>query len=181
MSGLPASAAPSSGAPSSSGAQASSGAQTVAQAPRRRGRRVLLIVAIVVAFLAVLGGTIGVVAYDKATAIDRSTPDVVTDQFLQAALVDKNATRVGLFVCSTWPVADAMNATKLARPDFHVNWGITSVSQNGDRAEVDVRVRISVAVGNDTLLRDVHSWQITLANEDGWRVCGASIGPSINE
>jgi hypothetical protein len=158
-----------------------SGAQA-APAPRRRARRILLILAIVVAFLVVLGGTIGVVAYDKATAIDRSTPDVVTDQFMQAATVDRDAVRVGLFVCANYPVADAMNATKLdSRQDLHVNWGITSLAENGDRAQVDVRVRLSVPAGNDALFRDVHNWHLTLVKEDGWRVCGVDIGPSINE
>jgi hypothetical protein len=139
-------------------------------------------VAIVVAFLVLLGGTIGVVAYDKATAIDRSTPDVVADQFMQAATVDRDAVRVGLFVCASWAVADAMNATRLdARPDLHVNWGITKLTQNGNRAEADVRVRLSIPAGNDALFRDVHNWHLTLVKEDGWRVCGVDIGPSINE
>jgi hypothetical protein len=163
----------------------SSGAAPAVAAPARaprRGRRILLIVAIVVAFLIVLGGTIGVVAYDRATAIDRSTPDVVADQFMQAATVDRDAVRVGLFVCASFPAADAMNATKLdARQDLHVNWGITSLTQTGDRAEVDLRVRLSVPAANDALFRDIHDWHLTLVKEDGWRVCGVEIGPSINE
>ena len=175
----PGSAVPTS-APSS--ATPASGAPVPVGAAPRRGRRILLIVVIAVAFLAVLGGTIGVVAYDKATAIDRSTPDVVIDQFLQAALVDRDADRVGLFVCARWPVADAMNATRLdARTDLHVNWGITSLTRTGDQAVAEVRVRLSIPAGNDALFRDVHSWHLTLVNEGGWRVCSVEIGPSINE
>ena len=133
-SAVPTSSVPTSGMPASS--MPSPGAPAAAPAPRRRGRRILLILAIVIAFLVVLGGTIGVVAYDKATAIDRSTPDVGDEQFLQAAVVDRDAVRVGLFVCASWPVADAMNATKLdARPDLRVNWGITSLTENGDQSD----------------------------------------------
>jgi hypothetical protein len=173
---------PGSAVPTSAPASAAPASPASAAAAPRRGRRTLLVVVIAVAFLAVLGGTIGVVAYDKATAIDRSTPDVVVDQFLQAALVDRDAVRVGLFVCGRWPVADAMNATRLdARTELHVNWGITSLTRTGDQAVADVRVRLSVPAGNDALFRDVHSWRLTLVNEGGWRVCSVEIGPSINE
>ena len=104
-SAVPSSVPPAAAVPSSAGP----GAATATRRPRR-GRRVLLIVAIVVAFLLLLGGTIGVVAYDKATAIDRSTPTVVIRQFMEAAALDHDSTRVGLFVCQGWSAADAMSA-----------------------------------------------------------------------
>jgi hypothetical protein len=139
-------------------------------------------VAIVVAFLVLLGGTIGVAAYDRATAVDRSTPGAVTQQFLEAAVVTKDPARVGLFICARWPVSEAMAATgAAARPDISVNWGIVDQTQNGDNATANVRVRLSFAAGGGLSYREVQPWRITLINEKGWRVCGLEIGPSINE
>jgi len=171
--------------PSQTSAMPSSGAAPAVGAPARaprRGRRILLIVAIVVAFLVLLGGTIGVVAYDKATAIDRSTPGAVTQQFLEAAIIAKDPARVGLFICARWTVSGAMAATGAAsRPDLSVNWGIIDQSQNGESATVDLRVRLSFAAGGGLSFREIQPWRITLANENGWRVCSLEIGPSVNE
>jgi hypothetical protein len=176
----PTSAVPASGDPGS--ATPSPAAPAAAPAGRRPGRRALLIVAIAVVFLVLLGGAIGVVAYDKATAIDRSTPGVATQQFLQAALVDRDPGRVGLFICVRWSVADAMRATALVSvPGLNVNWGIIAQTQNEGNATTDVRVRISVPGNGGVFYREVQPWHITLVNEGGWRVCRVEIGPSINE
>jgi hypothetical protein len=173
---------PGSAVPTSAPASAAPASPASAAAAPRRGRRTLLVVVIAVAFLAVLGGTIGVVAYDKATAIDRSTPGVVTQQFMQAALIDRDPARVSLFLCSNWSVSDAMAATAPAsQPDIRVNWGITEQSRDGNHATADLRVRLSASAGGGLSYREVQPWHITLVNEGSWRVCGLSIGPSINE
>ena len=185
----PASAVPTSALPplipSQASAVPSSGAAPAVAAPARaprRGRRILLIVAIVVAFLVLLGGTIGVVAYDKATAIDRSTPTVVIRQFMEAAALDHDSARVSLFVCQRWSASAAMTAVVLPSvPNLRVNWGVTSVVENGDTATAEVRVLLSVPAGGGGSYRDVQPWHFALVREDGWRVCGLNIGPSINE
>jgi hypothetical protein len=171
-SAVPTAAVPTSGTPA---APAASGA------PKKR-RRILLVVAIVVAFLVLLGGSIGVVAYDRATAIDRSTPEVVIRQFVGAAAIDHDLARANLFVCGQWSAADALTKMSLpTTPNLSINWGVRSVTQNGDQAQADVRVILSVPAGDGAAFRDVHIWHLTLVNQNGWRVCDLEAGPSVNE
>ncbi len=93
--------------------------------PRSHRLRNLLL--IVVAFAVVLGavgaGTLFYL-YDRATAIDRSTPELVAGQFLRAALVERDSSRVSLFVCSQWTAAEATNDVSApTNPKISVSWG----------------------------------------------------------
>lgn len=171
---------PAEGEPSPDG-----GTVAVAAAPVKSGRfrRLLpvLIVSAVVLISAV--ATTGVLLYQQATEPDRSTPVTVVDQFLQAALVDKSVTRVGLFVCKEWPPEDALNQVlpKLD-PSVKISWGATSVSQTG-KETVDVTVHIEYGISKGSAhYSQVDTWILGLVKQSGWRVCAmrrdASLSPN---
>jgi hypothetical protein len=142
----------------------------------RRLRRVLLVVAVVLACVVTVAGAFGIFVYDKATAIDRSTPTVAVRNYLQTALVDRDVARLALFVCSRWSPSEAMAALgERPDPSVRVNWGVTSVQESGDRAEATVEITFSAA-GN----RDVQTWRFAVVREDGWRVCDVKRSDSLN-
>jgi hypothetical protein len=132
-------------------------------------------VAIVVAFLVLLGGTIGVVAYDKATAIDRSTPEVTVQQFLTAVFVDNDPTRVQLFVCPGFDPSDAIaQAARLTDSQAKTSWDTVIASDQSDQtAEVDVRMRYRYP--GELAPSASARWQFHTRNQDGWRVCSFEV------
>jgi hypothetical protein len=135
---------------------------------------VLLVLAIVLGFVMVLAGAVGVVVYDRATAIDRSTPVVSGDAFLHAALVEGTVARVGLFTCQRWSAQDALAAvTALTDPEAKSSWDTFDVlSQSGGSAVLRARVRFQypgeVAPSGEAF------WRLDLVDENGWRVCAVA-------
>jgi hypothetical protein len=120
------------------------------------------------------GGGVAFVVYDQATAIDRSTPDVVVVQFLQAALVEKDPNRVSLFVCDQWaPQAAIAAAGAPSNPKIVSSWGDLRSSTTGDNATVQAKLTFSLAT-NGGFQQDVQSWTFELRNQSGWRVCSLS-------
>jgi hypothetical protein len=157
--------------------------QSVTAAAPPKSRRLRNVLLIAIAFAVVLGaaaaGTLFYI-YDKATAIDRSTPEVVVGQFLRATLVEKDARRVSLFVCPQWTAsAAASDVAAPANPKVSVSWGDYVTRQSGPKADVDLRVYFSVAVGNG-YQQDVQSWTLHLENQDGWRVCALTKNGSLS-
>ncbi len=148
--------------------------------PARRARNVLpVVLGFVLALGTVAAGT-AFYFYDRATAIDRSNPQVVAEQFLDSAMVLKDSNRLALFLCDSWSAAQATAA--VAPPSdasVTVMWGDPSVQVTGSRATVTLRVQFSVAVVGGAI-RDVQSWTLGLENSDGWRVCSLTKHGSIN-
>jgi hypothetical protein len=134
------------------------------------------VVAIVAAFIVIVGGGTAFFVYDRATAIDRSTPEVVVVQFLRATLVERDVRRIGLFVCNEWPAEQALAAAKPpTNPDISVSWGdLASTTRNGS-STVHAVVTFSAAVGG-VFQQDPQSWTFTLKDQSGWRVCGLTKG-----
>jgi hypothetical protein len=153
-------------------------APTPASAEPRRSHRVRNLVLILVAFVLVLGGVAGGTAfyfYDKATAIDRSTPQVTTEQFLNATLVQNDRTRASLFVCRAWSVDQAIAAEAApSETTVSVTWGADITNITGDKATMSTRITFRFPDSR----RLVETWTLSLVNEDGWRVCGLTIEPS---
>ncbi|MGN9813325.1 hypothetical protein ACTMSW_28725 [Micromonospora sp. BQ11] len=163
---------------------ASPGPAPVPERPRRRLRTVLTVVAAVLTSL-VLGGIVaGYLLYDRATTPDRSAPDVVVSEYLNAFLRERNDTRANLFTCDEAGVVElrALRDDLIAREqrfatNISVSWGSLQEDRQGDVAEVQVDLVLSVYV-NGTSQGDRQTWSFTtrIGDED-WRVCsGRKVG-----
>lgn len=151
--------------------------------PRRRVRTVLTVVAGVVALLCLGGAVTGYVLYDRATAPDRSAPDVVVDNYLRAFLVDRNDVRADQFVCES--SAD-LNAVQSLRSEIEqreakfgvsvrVSWG--PLSRTGHDGGEKVTTTLTISGSSDGVQRSSRreDWSFDLEeHEGGWRVCGGS-------
>ncbi|MGN9893203.1 Rv0361 family membrane protein [Micromonospora sp. L31] len=146
----------------------------------RRTRTVLTVVAGVLALLCVSGAVIGYVLYDRATAPDRSTPDVVVAGYIQAFLADRDDTRASELACQEG--AD-INDLRLLRDDLvarerrfgtkiSTSWEDFKIQQQGDRASVEV-VLILSAFMDGISQSDRQGWRFETQRKDGWRVCTA--------
>jgi hypothetical protein len=136
-------------------------------APRRRGRALVVVLVSVVFLLS--GAAATLYLYGRATEPDRGTPDVAVDQFINAALVERDPVRTSLFVCEAWPPAEAIQqATSGVDATVSVTWSAISVSLSGsDTASAVVDVTYTVAG-----FSDVETWSVEVKKENGWRVCG---------
>ncbi|WP_328421243.1 hypothetical protein OG470_04995 [Micromonospora sp. NBC_00389] len=151
------------------------------QPPRRRMRTVLTVVAGVLALLTIGAVITGYVLYDRASAPDRSAPDVVVDNYLRAFLVDRNDTRADLFTCQSGVQLEALRllrADLLAREErfgvtISVSWGSLDVQKQGNSAAVQVTLTISALVDGINQ-SDRQPWQFDTRLDDGWRVCGGT-------
>ncbi|MGW4153686.1 hypothetical protein ACWEDF_11095 [Micromonospora chersina] len=148
--------------------------------PKRRLRTVLAVVAGVLALLCVGGAVVGFVLYDRATAPDRSAPDVVVANYIQAFLADRNDTKAQGFTCKGTADLDDLRALRddlVAREKrfdttISVSWGALSVEQSGDVAMVEVDLIISAYVDGISQ-SDRQGWRFETRRSDGWGVCGA--------
>lgn len=155
--------------------------QPVPPAPRpRKGRRVLLILVLALAGVLVVGAGTAFVIYDKATAIDRSTPEVVVGQFLRASLVERDLAKLSLFVCDQWSAQSAMEVVA-PPPDNRVviSWGDYASNIAGRKATVDVKVEFNRGTGSVSA-SSVRSWKLMLEDQSGWRVCSLTKAESLN-
>ncbi|MFC3503201.1 hypothetical protein ACFOOK_19785 [Micromonospora krabiensis] len=150
--------------------------------PRRRVRTVLTVVAGVLALLCLGGGIAGYVLYDRATAPDRSAPDVVVANYIQAFLNDRNDTKAEGFACAGDADLDGLRmfrdelVSREGRFDteFSVRWGPLDVRQSGDTATVEVDLIISAVVDGVTQ-SDRQRWRFETRQKDGWGVCTAQL------
>ncbi|MEU5933813.1 hypothetical protein [Micromonospora sp. NPDC047187] len=149
------------------------------QPPRRRMRTVLTVVAGVLALLCLGGVATALVWYNRASTPDRSTPDVVVDNYLRAFLVDRNDVRADLFTCESGSQLEALHALRtdlLEREQelsvtILVSWGSLDVDSHGDTASVETAIRRSATVdGVPQSLTD--NWRFDVVKQEGWRVCG---------
>ncbi|WP_406109317.1 hypothetical protein [Micromonospora globbae] len=149
--------------------------------PRRRVRTVLTVVAGVVALLCLGGAVTGYVLYDRATAPDRSAPDVVVANYIQALFNDRNETKAQEFACTGTTGLDQLRTLRddlVSREErfgtsIAVRWGPLNVQRSGDAADVKVDLIISAVVDGSSQ-SDRQPWTFTMRLNDGWRVCGAS-------
>ncbi|HET8682403.1 MAG TPA: hypothetical protein VFM54_11090 [Micromonosporaceae bacterium] len=151
------------------------------QPPRRRGpllRRALLLLLVAAAGIGITAGGFGLLAYDRATRIDRSAPDVAVDNYLRALLVERDDARAKLYACENnarLGEIEGYRADIDQREDRYatrisVSWGGLTVTGDQRNATVLVETRRTVAGGVES---DVQRWQFDVLEQDGWRVCGA--------
>ncbi|RGC70935.1 hypothetical protein C5N14_00340 [Micromonospora sp. MW-13] len=147
--------------------------------PPRRLRTFLTVVAGVVGLLLLGGVATAFVLYQRATTPDRSAPDVVVVNYLQALLVKRDQNRATLFTCGDrMPAVEAFRDQILAKEEelsvsISVNIENLVVSKSGSsNAIVDAVIRRSAQVdGVQQSLTD--NWRFELSEREGWRVCSA--------
>ncbi|MGW5667920.1 hypothetical protein [Micromonospora sp. NPDC003776] len=147
--------------------------------PRRRLRTVLAVVAGVLALLCGTATVVGFVLYDRATAPDRSSPDVVVVNYLQAMLVSRDDNKARLFTCDgSVPSVDELRDQIVSRErelgiSFSINIEKVAASNiDASNAVVTAVIRKSAVVdGVQQSLTD--TWRFELKDQDGWRVCSA--------
>ncbi|MBM0238426.1 hypothetical protein JNW88_17025 [Micromonospora sp. ATA32] len=147
--------------------------------PRRSLRTVLTVVAGVLALLCVGGAVVGFVLYDRATAPDRSAPDVVVVNYLQATLVARDDTKADLYSCDRpLPAIEGFRDQMVSREReldvaFSINIENVAVSKSGpSNATVFAVIRRSASIdGVQQSLTD--SWRFDVVDQNGWRVCSA--------
>ncbi|WP_431942852.1 hypothetical protein [Micromonospora marina] len=150
--------------------------------PKRPVRTVLAVVAGVLAVLCTVGGVAGFVLYDRATAPDRSAPDVVVDNYLRAFLVDRNDTKAQEFVCESEGDPDALrnlrSEMEQREANFNVvvraSWGPLTSVENGDGESVITTLTISSSADGQSRSSRREDWQFRVVERNGWRVCGAT-------
>ena len=152
--------------------------------PPKRGlgfRKTLLLVVAVVAMGLCLGGSItAYVLYDKATQPDRSTPEGVLEQYLNAKFNTRDDARAGLFKCSSSDLADVDKALEdIEQLERKYSASITvrpasfDVSSAGNEATVNsvLHVVIPEASGVQSTLEQ--NWRFELKRDSSWRLCRA--------
>lgn len=117
---------------------------------------------------------------DQGGGIDRSTPGVVAQQFLEASLLDRDVARIELFTCADWPAPAALAAVDPPADErIHTSWGIQAPTILGATASLGVRISFVVPINGDVVEKQ-ESWTLRLRNEDGWRACGLTKNGSLN-
>lgn len=146
-----------------------------------RWKKVLGIGAIVVALGGVGAAGIALLTYHEVTKIDRSDPEVVTDEYLRAVLVRKDDVGAELYSCSNQerlaPIRQLREELDQRERDFGVSilvsWG--AYQHEGDNHRAFLTLDLTVAALKDGAEQSSSDqrWQFTVVEEDGWRVCGA--------
>ncbi|MEU4618459.1 hypothetical protein AB0G04_00575 [Actinoplanes sp. NPDC023801] len=144
----------------------------------RRARLILALTGGLLALLCVGGVGAFIVLYDEATEIKRDSPGAVVTSFLGAYLSNRNDQEAAFYQCQSGVDLSALQAfrddTVQREQQFSVGiairWRVLSIATNGTTsiAKVEVNRRISDGSG-----RDGSSWDVTLEDQNGWRVCGA--------
>ncbi|MFY1704752.1 hypothetical protein ACN28G_23990 [Micromonospora sp. WMMA1923] len=152
-------------------------------APQRpqRGRALLALLIGVLALLASGGAAAGYLLYDRATAPDRSAPDVVVDNYLRAFLVDRDDTKASVFMCEQKPDLTAVSVLRQEILDrevrfdvtVRVSWGPLSLADNGQGQSVATTLTVSSSANGEPRSSRRENWQFDVTDDpDGWRVCG---------
>jgi hypothetical protein len=140
------------------------------------------VVAGVVALLCLGGAVTGYVLYDRATAPDRSAPDVVVANYIQAFLNDRNDAKAEQFACRE---EDGLRAMRTLRQELEqreasfdvvvrVRWGPLTRVKDGEGESVTTTLTISSSANGQPRSSRREDWRFHVVDEDGWRVCGGS-------
>jgi hypothetical protein len=133
----------------------------------------------IIALLCVGGVGVFVSLYDSATAIKRSAPDAVVDNFLGAYLVNRDDDEAALYRCKAGGDFSQLEAyrTDIATREKNfsvgimVSWTSFTVATSGERGTVTTDLTKATADGTERITKP---WQFTVVDQDGWRVCGAT-------
>jgi hypothetical protein len=158
---------------------AGTGVGPVGKRPNQRKRLWIAMVGGIMVLLCLGGVGVVVSLYDDATKIVRAEPDAVVDNFLGAYLVNRNDGEAELYECKSGldlAELEAYRADIVSREKSHsvgitTSWSSFTVSTTGDRGTVTTDMTKATSNGNERITKP---WRFDLANQDGWRVCGAT-------
>ncbi|MGW3899124.1 hypothetical protein ACWD6L_28440 [Micromonospora profundi] len=151
--------------------------------PRRRLRTVLIVVGGVLALLGMGAVITGFVWYNRAATPDRSSPDVVVDNYLRAFLVDRNDIRADQFTCKDGADLQALRELRLEMQQresnfnvtVRVTWGALTRNPSGDGESVGTTLTISGSADGVPRSSRREDWTFrVIEDDDGWRVCAAA-------
>lgn len=135
----------------------------------------------VVAALCASGSLVGYVLYDKATTVDRSTPELAVRQYAAAYLGQHDDARAAEFACTDQSGLTDVKNLRQSLDEREKSYNLTiyvnldtvhEVSRSGNTAHVKV-VIVLLTSDNGEQLRRVEDWDFTAQRHDGWRACGA--------
>ena len=127
-----------------------------------------------------LGG-VAFFQFRESAQPDRSTPDVVVFQYVRALLNDRNDIRAKELTCDgglgSAQILAFRDEIDARQRELNVEISTTAtnpvVNIQGTEATVSVELRRSALIdGGSQILTD--AWQFTLADRNGWHVCGAA-------
>jgi hypothetical protein len=144
----------------------------------RRARLALALTGGLMTLLCLGGVGAFFVLYEEATEIKRDTPGAVVTNFLGAFLSNRNDQDAALYQCKSGGDLSQLKAfrddTARREQEFSVGitirWRILSVTSSGASGTAKVELNRSIADGSG---RDGSSWDLSVEDQDGWRVCGA--------
>jgi hypothetical protein len=122
------------------------------------------------------------VLYDRATRIDRSTPVVVVEQYVNVLLSDRDDERASLFECdgkrgARTRVKELRTQLEDLERRFDIDVIVSTANYDwsiyGARSDVQVDLLIDVPEADGRPSRSKQRWGFELRDEDGWRVCDA--------
>lgn len=157
-------------------------AQPVPMPPRRRLRTVLTVAGVALTVLVLSGAVTIFILYDRASAPDRSAPDVVVDNYLRAYLVDRNDARANLFTCDN---RDGLSALSSLRKEVErreaefkvivrVTWGALSRAESPEGQQIATTLTIASFSDGSPRSSRREAWQFVVVDEnDEWRICDA--------
>jgi hypothetical protein len=144
-------------------------------------RKILLILAILVALAGIGGAVVVILTYHEATKIDRTEPLVVLDEYLDAVLVRKDQVGAELYRCSGDSNLAALASLRSQLDERERSFGVEvlvtwgAMSQTGKDSPIAATTELTVVALQDGAeqSRSSQTWLFTLVDQDGWRVCGA--------
>ncbi len=153
---------------------------------RLRNRRVRLALALTAGIMGLLclgGAGIFFILYDDATEIERTAPDVVTDGFLIAYLVNRDDQQVSLYTCNSPDLTaisqlrgEMVEREQKFNVSVSVSWGALTRRSAGPQQE-DVSTQLTISSASQGKLNSSRNedWVFRTIEDDGaWRVCGAN-------
>ncbi len=149
-------------------------------------RKVLLVLAIVVAIASVGGAVTLVLAYNEATKIDRSNPKIVLDEYLRASLVRQDEVGAGLYSCDTDQGLKALaqlseeldQREKRFGVEILLSWGAITRSESSAGAVLTTDLNVTAVKDGSEQSNSSQTWEFILVDQDGWRVCDAKRLPN---
>jgi hypothetical protein len=140
----------------------------------------LAILAAILSALCVGGSFVAYRAYDNATKPDRSAPDKVVNNYLQALLDRRNDAEAAQYVCAdqsglatiTSYRDNVIGRAESQGASVSFDW-ILAVQRGGDRSNVTADLQLTAAIGS-SVATSHSTWDFVVEHSADWRVCAAS-------